>query len=153
MEVIKAHPWLDYNYKDAWPIQSLIQTVLANIKTQDRRTGMFFLLSNSALDSCGLDTGRINANDNNDQNIDPTEPTESDNDGPDVNERAVSTRPHEEADGSGGEEQEVDDDDEHRACRSDRDIPQDGLGDSSDEGRQDGWVTWSVRSRNRTITS
>jgi len=56
---------------------------------------MFFLLSDSALDSCGLDTGRINADDSNDQNINPTE---SDNDGPDMNERAVSTCPHQEGD-------------------------------------------------------
>ena len=156
LEVIKAHPWPEHNYKDAWPVQSLIQTALANIKTQDRRAGTFFLLSDSARDSRGLDTGRIN-----DQNVDPAE---SDDDGLDVNESAVSTRPHEEDDGSGGEER--DDDDmrtdprgqtplpKPRARRSNREALQDGLGDSSDEGRQDARaVTQSARSKNRTITS
>jgi len=43
---------------------------------------------------------------------------------------------------------------ERRARRSNREILQDDLGDSGDEGRQDAQaVTQSARSRNRTITS
>lgn len=64
---------------------------------------MFSVECDSVLDSCGLDIGCINANDNNDQNNDPTE---SDDDSRDVNERPALTCTHE------GKEQEAEEDED-----------------------------------------
>lgn len=48
-QIVKTHPWLQNDYEEAWPIKCLIQSVLANIKLQDRRSGTSFIQSNVAM--------------------------------------------------------------------------------------------------------